>query len=272
MEKGIFNELKGKIRIGKKSHKLIAQFLLSYQGDFRKLKISYVAQETCTSAATIVRFAQSLGYLGFPEMKIDLQNQAKIYQGDDYSGENEIRQNIYLDLLNDSFKKTSEINTQAQILNFINKIKTAKNIDIYAKGETNVTAQDFALKLIRIGHMATAHQDNHTQHFIAGNSTKNTVGVGITFSGTSSDTLDNLKLAKEYGATTFLICKKGVKSPPYIDYTLNVSSSESGARVFSTVSRLTILFLLDTIYLELINTNPDFYHKKLNKTRIRGSR
>ena len=272
MDKGIFNELKNTVQFGKKTQKVIAKFFLAYDGDFRKLKILEVAEQTCTSAATIVRFSQELGYLGFPEMKIELQNQSRVYQGDDYSdGEKEERFN-HIESLMESFKMTGTNNSSAQIFNIVSNIKDAKNIDIFAKGETNITAQDFALKLIRIGFIATAHLDSHTQHFVASNATKKTVAIGISYSGTSKDVLENLAIAKANGATTFLISKDGAKKPDFVDYVLNIMCTESGARVYSTISRLTILFLLDLIYLELIKTNPEFYHNKLTKTRIRGSR
>jgi RpiR family carbohydrate utilization transcriptional regulator len=272
MEKGIFSELNEKLLYGKKTQKRIAEFLINYEGDFRKLKITDIANSVCTSNATIVRFAQDMGYLGFPEMKIELENQARIFQGNDYSKGEKESQRIHIMSLITSFEMTSSVNTHSQILNFVDKIKSSKNVDIYAQGETNITAQDFALKLIRIGFVATAHQDSHTKHFVATNSTTETLAIGISYSGTSTEVFESLSLAKTHGATTFLIAKEGTKKPEYIDYMLNIQCSESGARVFSTVSRLTILYLLDIVYLELIETNSEFYHDKLNKNRLKRSR
>ena len=154
----------------------------------------------------------------------------------------------------------------------MNLIKGANNVDIFAMGETNAVAKDFSLKLIRIGIMSTCHEGIHTQHFVATNSTKETISIGISFSGNTSETLHALEEAKEYGATTILIAKKHTKKPKYVDHILYVECSESGARVFSTISRFSILYLLDLIYMELIQTNPVYYNERLVNTRLKESK
>mgnify|MGYP000533336234 CR=1 FL=1 len=268
----IFDRLKEIEKIGKKNHKLIAKFLLDYQGDYRRLKMQEISDATLTSNATIVRFSQHLGFGGFPEFKIELENQVKILDGNQQISELEFDSGNYLEDIHSSLKMTSNINPKSNIFNVVNLIKNASNVDLFAMGETNAVAKDFALKLIRIGITATCHEGIHTQHFVATNSNEKTVSLGISFSGNTSETLHALKEAKEYGATTVLIAKKHTKKPSYVDHILFVECSESAARVFSTISRFSILYLLDLIYMELIQTDYEYYNNRLISTRLKESK
>lgn len=269
MENGIFIELKDCSIYGKKTYQRIAKYLLDYSKDYRFLKISDVAKQAYTSNSTVVRFAKEFGYSGFPELKIELGNQNKIFLGTDNSEIAELNYKKHYDAITKSFRVTQTINTQEVIMQISNLIIKTQKIDLYAVGETNVIAQDFQLKLVRIGFSATAEQDTHTKHFIASNSSKKNLAIGISYSGTTASILLNLKEAKKVNATTVLICKTGVKKPLYVDIILHVFATESGARVFSATSRFSILYLLDIIYHEVINTNQKKYHNKLEKTRIK---
>ena len=213
-----------------------------------------------------------LHFGGFPELKIELQNQSLILEGNQQITELEFNSANYLEDISNSLKLTTDCNKKNIILNLVNLIKGANNVDIFAMGETNAVAKDFALKLIRIGITATCHEGIHTQHFVATNSNEKTVSLGISFSGNTSETLHALKEAKEYGATTVLIAKKHTKKPSYVDHILFVECSESAARVFSTISRFSILYLLDLIYMELIQTDYEYYNNRLISTRLKESK
>ena len=112
----IFDRLKEIEKIGKKNHKLIAKFLLDYQGDYRRLKMQEISDATLTSNATIVRFSQHLGFGGFPEFKIELENQVKILDGNQQISELEFDSGNYLEDIHSSLKMTSNINPKSNIV------------------------------------------------------------------------------------------------------------------------------------------------------------
>lgn len=269
MESNVFLTLQKKVELGKKNHKRIAKFFLDYRGDYRKLKVVEVAELTLTSNATIVRFCQDMGYMGFPEFKIDLATQSNMFLGTENTESiNDLNTSEHFEAIVKSLKMTEDANDKIIINAIVDRIKNSEKIDIYAVGETNIVAQDFQLKLIRIGFNATAYSDAHTQHFTASHGTNRTVALGISYSGTSTSVFENLKTSKENGSTTFLVAKPGLKKPSYVDYMLCCSATESGSRVFSTTSRFAILFLLDIIYHELIATDTDRFNQLLDTTRI----
>lgn len=269
MESNVFLALQKRIELGKRNHKAIAQFFLDYRGDYRKLKISDVATLTHTSNATIVRFCQDMGYMGFPEFKIELATQSNMFLGTENTESiNDINYSEHYEAVVKSLKMTEDANDKLLINTVVDKIINSDSINIYAVGETNVVAQDFQLKLIRIGFKATAFMDPHTQYFVATNASPKSVAIGISYSGTSTSVFENLKRSKQSGATTFLVAKPGLKKPNYVDFMLSCSSTESGSRVFSTTSRFAILYLFDIIYHELIARDLKYYNTLLDETRI----
>ncbi len=272
MKIDIFSVLKENVETSKKINKRISQFLLDYEGDYRTLKITEITEDTLTSNASVVRFAKSLGYNGFPELKLVLANEVLLLSGGEHLLEAKVNPHIYTQQIVSSFEKTIDLNNNQQLLKVTNLIKNSDKVDVFGVGETNVIAKDFSLKLIRIGKTSTSFEDVHTQHFISSNSTNKTVALGISFSGTTAETLNALKNAKKYGAQTILIAKKGVKKPSYIDILLVVDACESSARVFSTLSRFSLLYLLDLIYLELIQLDNEQISNKLKDTRIKRSK
>ncbi len=269
MEENIFISLQTLMQVGKKNHKRVAKFFVDYDGDYKRLKLTEVSEETLTSNATVVRFCQELGFTGFPDFKIALANEAELYRGTENTDSlKELNYSEHYSAIVKSLKMTELANDKLAINTLVDRIKHSDQVNLFAVGETNIVALDFKLKLIRIGFQATAETDNHTQHFLASHSTNKTVAIGISYSGTSTSVFKSLKLAKEKGATTFLIAKPGLPKPSYVDFIIRCSATESGSRVFSTTSRFSILFLLDIVYHEIIATDQDYYETLLKKTRI----
>ncbi len=269
MEDNLFISLQEIMQTGKKNHKRIARFFANYDGDFKRLKLSEVSDETLMSNATIVRFCQDLGFTGFPDLKIALANEAEMYNGtENTDNSKDVNYHEHYQAIVKSLKMTEQSNDKLVINTLVDRIKHSDQVNVFAVGETNTVAQDFQLKLIRIGFNASAHSDQHTQHFLASHSTDKTVAIGISYSGTSKNIFKSLQIAHSKGATTFLIAKPGIPKPSYVDFMIRCSATESGSRVFSTTSRFAILFLLDIVYHEIIGTDFDYYQNLLKETRI----
>lgn len=271
MEANIFNQLVELKKSGNKTERKISQYLLEYEGEYRDMKLVAIAKATYTSNSSIVRYAKKLNLRGFPELKLELHNQAQFYLGSDNNQDEQVDDMHFNSIVN-AFEKTRSITDNVQVDELINSIKNSATINLYAMGETSIVAQDFQLKLIRIGINATCYHDRHTQYFTAVNSSTSSMAIGVSYSMTTPEVLQNLKQAHEYGAKTYLVCKKGIKKPDFIDHVLHVEADESIARVFSTTSRFAMMFLFDMIYHKLINTDKDFYHQKLESTRIHRKR
>lgn len=268
MHPNVFNAIAEMKKSKQDGFRKIASYLLEYDGNYKTLKISQLAKFVYTSNSTIVRFAQALGYGGFPELRIDMYNQSSIYLGTD---NNEVADKAFNNNVNaviSAIEKTQNITNLDLITQVVDDILAANIVNVFAMGETSIVAQDFSLKLIRIGINSSRYDDVHTQHFSACNSKSNTVAIGISYSGQTSQVIKNLELSKKHGAKTYLICRDKIQANDFIDYILPVEADESIARVFSTTSRFAMLFLCDIIYHEIIARDKQYYIKKLDETRI----
>jgi DNA-binding MurR/RpiR family transcriptional regulator len=266
MEQGFYAKLEEIAKNGKPTQKEIAKYIYEYKDETSKLKINDVAEKTNTSSASVVRFAKELGLSGFAELKVALKINNNILQGQDNLAADNFE---FCETIIDSLQKTHKCINQRSIETLVTKIDTCRKVDVFAIGETNVVAMDFQLKLLRIGKIATAFQDTHSQYFAAKNAKKGDIAIGISYSATTITTLDALRHAKESGSYTVLICKNGVTCPDYVDLIIYVEASESSSRVFSTTSRFTLLYMTDYIYHLLISKNKEFYYHQLDVTRIK---
>jgi DNA-binding MurR/RpiR family transcriptional regulator len=246
----------------------IARFLLDYDGDYTSLKIKTISEAVNVSMSTVSRFANNIGYQSYQEMIFNL-SQARL---DDEKSDNSDIHNQDIDKLMADIISTFEMTKQCLDMEAIDeviaKIKASDKVNIFALGETNIVAQDLQLKLVRIGYNAIAYQDIHTQHFTACNSTENTLSIALTYSSTTKEVLKNLETAASYGSKTVLIGNRNANNSDFIDTYLNVEATESIARVFSTTSRFGMLFIIDTLYHKLIQTDEEMYNQKLTKTRL----
>ena len=109
MDNLIFEKLREIELTGKKNHRLIATFLLNYEGDYRRLKMQEISDATLASNATIVRFSKSLDFGCFPELKIELQNQNLIMEGNQQITELEFNSANYLEDISNSLKLTISV-------------------------------------------------------------------------------------------------------------------------------------------------------------------
>lgn len=71
--KNIVEVLQQKLELLPPSHKALGHFLLAHFQEAVFLTVSQLAKKAGTSEASVVRFARSLGYDGFPELREELQ-------------------------------------------------------------------------------------------------------------------------------------------------------------------------------------------------------
>lgn len=128
-----------------KQQKKIADYIISNMNEVVFFSITKFAEELDVSEATIVRFAQNLGYKGFPELKGDLvhyyqnfltpgerlKNSLQDLAGDDFSFEKVMRNEIKL--IEDTI---SSIN-QDIFWNLVRSICGAETVYIFGLGRSN---------------------------------------------------------------------------------------------------------------------------------------
>lgn len=145
----------------------LADYLLAQPAHACQLSSPRLAQEAGVSQSSVVKFAQKLGYKGFPALKLALNEslQAKesitvhnhILSGDPLKV---VGEKLFTEKVS-AIRATLDINSEEKLLETLALIKRADRIVLVGIGASGLVAKDFSWKLMKIGISAVAEQDMH---------------------------------------------------------------------------------------------------------------
>ncbi len=152
------------------SDKKLADFLLAQPDRARHLSSQQLASEAGVSQSSVVKFAQKIGFKGFPALKLalsealvsnpnpqsmPLHNQIR---GDDpmrLVGEKLIKENVT------AMHATLDVNSEEKLLESVAMLRSARRIVLTGIGASGLVARNFGWKLTKIGLNAIVEQDMH---------------------------------------------------------------------------------------------------------------
>lgn len=266
MNKNILPKLE-KIAKGTDNLGRLANYLLTYDGDYQDLTVGKMCEDLYVSVASATRLSKKLGLNGFKELRVYLIQEQQL-NSHEQSKYIDIDGITYLDEINNALNATINNLDSKQLERIAQKIIQADKTNCFAYGGSQVTISDFAYKLMRLKHVMTNFSDYHFQYIEAVNSNENTVALAISYSGNTAEVFKLLSESKKVGAYTVLITNNTLIKEEYIDEVVFVSGSENTHRLHSISSRAAILATLDLLYLKIINTDYDYYQEILEKSRI----
>lgn len=277
MEHPVLFKIKNKYSKLSKSEKIAADYILNYKKNYENLSISKISEKANISQPTIIRFARALGYKGFKELKYALiQNQPTSNKkqlipmgglqltGDEKIEDIPAKVTLTITSLLENALKSISI---TDYIKLINVLKNSKNITIFAIENSAATAIDLNVKLSYLGLNCTYNTDPYLQKVNAANLKKGDVAIGISYSGCSAITVENLKTAKKSGATTVALTNF---NKSHISKYANITIYSSSAQYFygnTIFSRTTQLAIIDMIYIGLLISDYSKYTKKLDKNK-----
>lgn len=150
------------------SDRKLADYLLEHTEHARHLSSQQLAADVGVSQSSVVKFAQKLGYKGFPALKLALSD-ALASGARPVPVHNEI-------LANDPLKRVGEklleeklaamnasldINSEEKLLEAVTLLGNARRILLVGIGASGLVAKNLAWKLMKIGVNAVAEQDTH---------------------------------------------------------------------------------------------------------------
>nr|WP_307998390.1 MurR/RpiR family transcriptional regulator [uncultured Merdimonas sp.] len=277
MQKTIEQTIQGCYGDMRKSEQKAADYILEHLENIKELSLDRLAKAARVSQPTVIRMLKALGFQGYrefrdwviAEMAKDEREEKReatpLYGYTLRPGERleDIPQKMVAmteQMLGETLKNFS-VKTYKHI---IEAIKNARLIDIYSVENSEVTAQDFLAKLLYLGFSCRHFSDHYYQQISAGSLTSADVAVGISYSGSSKDTVDVLRTAKKSGATTIVLTNfKDSPISKYADYLICTSQEQLfyGDSIFSRASQLLIV---DMIYMGIIASDYDHYVKRLD--------
>lgn len=174
------------------SDRKLADFLLAEPDRARHLSSQQLAEEAGVSQSSVVKFAQKLGFKGFPAMKLAISealasgqnpNSVPVHNqilGDDplrLVGEKLIKENIA------AMHATLDINAEDKLLASVSLLRNARRVLLVGIGASGLVAKNFSWKLMKIGIHAVAEQDMHALLATVQAMTPEDVLLAVSYSG-----------------------------------------------------------------------------------------
>lgn len=242
------------------------------------LTITELAHFCDTSQATVARFAQSLGYSGYREFRLEVaaatsHDQAvreRFQLGDSEINPADSAQEVVAKI---AYQETLAIEQTAQNLDLrtldrvVDAIASAGHVDVYGFGSSGLTAQDLQQKLYRIGIPAFCSVDSHLALASAALRHPHDVAIGFSHSGLTAETNQALEVARNVGATTVGITNfPDSRIAERCDFMLTTQARENRYRSGAMSSRIAQLALIDFLFVRVAQRMYDQTSESLRLT------
>lgn len=244
------NEVKASIRLEQakqnftKSELKIYDYIDKNPGQVLYHSLTELAEACNVGEATVLRLFRKIGYKGFQSFKFSLAKEV------DDSGEED--SNSYISRVKNSMLRTLEDSStvidEVQLERAVDMIDSADDIVVFGVGSSSIAGLDMQNRLLRIGKNIEVVSDPHSQVMRTASMDKDTVVVAISITGSTRDTIDSVKAAKDKGARIIAITNY-TKSPltKFSECVLLSSAKESPLDSGSLVSKVAQLFVIDLI-------------------------
>jgi DNA-binding MurR/RpiR family transcriptional regulator len=240
------------------TEKKVADYILENIKDVIYMSITDLADACNVGESSVFRFCKTMDLKGYQEFKIALAHSLSLDEGAPVLSSEITKQDTIGDLSSkilttnvNALTETFNLINEKEISNAIDAMINANRIHFFGVGASLMTAMEAKNKFMRITNKTECSLDSHLQIMTAALLTEEDVAILISYSGSTKDTIDVAKLAKENRAK--LICiTRFAKSPltNYSDITLLCGSNEGPLQGGSLSAKISQLYLLDILYAE----------------------
>ena len=254
------NEVKASIRLEQakrnftKSELKIYDYIDKNPAQVLYHSLTELAEACNVGEATVLRLFRKIGYKGFQSFKFSLAKEV------DTLGEED--SNSYISRVRNSMLRTLEDSSavidEVQLERAVDMIDSAKDTVVFGVGSSSIAGLDMQNRLLRIGKNIEVVPDPHSQVMRTASMDEDTVVVAISITGSTRDTVDSVKAAKDKGARIISITNY-TKSPltKFSECVLLSSAKESPLDSGSLVSKVAQLFVIDLICTALSIRNSE---------------
>lgn len=239
------------------------------------LTITELAVAAGTSETTVLRFCKRLGLPGYPQLRLALaeagtQPRTQAAPTSDISADDSIDDVIakvaYADA--SAVEETAETIDRGALSTAARAIAGAGRVDVYGIGASALVGKDLQQKLHRIGSMVFCWNDPHVALTSATLLGPGDVAIGISHSGTTTETVEALALARGKGATTVAITNFPLsRLARDADLVLATAARESSLRSGATASRIAALTVVDCLYIAVAQLDLERARTAVEDTR-----
>jgi DNA-binding MurR/RpiR family transcriptional regulator len=245
----------------------VAEAVLRDPAGCAELPIGRLAQQCATSAATVMRFCRSAGFRGYPELRLALARETgreDAGEGVALSPDIDPGDSLAEIVAKIAFTDAAAVQDTAATLDLgalaaaVDAVAAARRVDVYGLGASGFVGQDLQQKLHRIGLLAFAWPDPHAALTSAALLDTDSVAIAISHTGTTTDTVDALRVARESGARTIAVTNF-VPSPltGCADLVLATAARETTFRSGAMASRIAQLAVIDCLFVGVAQRSYD---------------
>jgi DNA-binding MurR/RpiR family transcriptional regulator len=238
----------------------VGEAVLADPAAISESSITAVARQCTTSETTVLRFCRAIGLGGYPELRIALARAAQREETDQSArphvngtiGENDSVADVVAKISYADSRAVEETGAAldvAALTAAIEAVCAARRIDVYGIGASALVAHDLHQKLHRLGLISFSWADPHLALTSAAVLEVGDVAIGISHTGTTIDTVDALRVARQHSATTIAVTNFA-KSPitEEADLVLTTAARETTFRSGAMASRIAQLALIDCLF------------------------
>lgn len=242
----------------------LADYLLSQPDRARHLSSQKLAEEAGVSQSSVVKFAQKLGYKGFPALKLALSE--SLADKEAITVHNHILSGDSLKVVGEklftekqsAIRATLDINSEEKLRETLRLLKNAQRILLTGIGASGLVAKDFSWKLMKIGINAVAEQDMHALLASVQAMKPGDVLLAISYTGERREI--NLAAQEAVRTGAHVVAFTGFtpntlqQCATHSLYTVAEEQSTRSAAISSTTAQLT---LTDLLFMALVKQDPE---------------
>ena len=242
------------------------------------MSIHELARHTFSSASSIVRLCNHIGFSGYKEFRKAVTYELAMRENSKWIEQKDIAHSDSLQDIIDkitygnivSLEETRELMDVNVLRACVDLIKNARVIYLFGLGASLVAAQDAYLKFLRLNKLAVINMDWHSQLLQAKNASEQDLGIVISYSGATTEVVECMKIMKE-NKTPMIAITRCVNSPvsELADQKLYTTANESIFRSGAMSSRISQLNIIDILYTALANDQYESSLEQLSRTHIR---
>ena len=169
--------------------------------------IASLGRNAGSGEATIIRLCKQLGFRGFKDFKLALAQEIereKTLRDKEYRVDRSKSRNAQLDAisvaLQTAVQKSADMIDPAQVEVIADKLTSARRIDVYGAGVSNVCADVIAHRLIWLRIPVHVARTANLARGAAATLMPGDVAIGISYSGVTDETVSFLQIARAQGA------------------------------------------------------------------------
>ncbi|GAB2489601.1 MurR/RpiR family transcriptional regulator [Nocardiopsis aegyptia] len=240
----------------------VAQYVVDDPERAAASSITQLAKDCATSEATVIRFCRTIDFSGYRELRLALATEAGQARGarsvtpemasdidPDDTLVTVVQKIAYTDAR--AVEETGAALDVDALREVVDAMAGARRIDVYGVGASAFVGADLQQKLHRIGLTSFAWSDAHVMLTSAAVLDERDVAIGISHSGTTTDTVQALNEAQRRGARTVAITNFPRSPIGFADHVLTTAARETTFRSGATASRLAQLTVVDCLFVGL---------------------